>query len=248
MNDRACVSAGFLFLVMLTGQLVYAQEEELPAGVPAVAPPAVPADPPPATTPAADPERDRERGLVLVPCLGMNVPLGTLADGYTQGFHLGALAGWHLASRFSLNGAVALDLMNANSDSSIFNPREYYLDTSLIPLLHFQSGLLFIGPQIGWFVNRRWGSEETGSILISGGCRSCSASSGSRAPTLVNHWGQGLLLGVTAGAFAPMGKLALGLVADAGYRRFITADCEGTACADRLAGVARLNISLAALY
>lgn len=238
MFDRASVSRGLLFLVMLTGPLAYAQaEEELtPAGAPAADPPVAPTDPPPAAAPVAESTRDRERGLVLVPCFGMNVPLGSLADGYTQGFHLGALAGWHLAPRFSLNGGVALDLMNANVDSSIFNPREYYLDASVIPLLHFQSGLLFIGPQIGWFVNRRSPSDQTGLY------------SRPSAPTLVKHWGQGVLLGVTAGAFAPMGKLALGLVAGAGYRRFITADCGGSACADRLAGVARLDISLAAMY
>ena len=252
MLDRACVSAGFWFLVMLTSQLAYAQIEELtPAGVPAASTPMTPADPAPAATPAAESVLDRERGLVLVPCFGMNVPLGKLADGYTQGFHLGALAGWHLAPRFSLNGGLALDLMNANVDSSIFGPHEYTLDASLTPLLHFQSGALFIGPQIGWFVNSRSRSDTGFSNLFSGGQRSPlpgSASSGSPAPTLVKHTGQGLLVGVTAGAFAPVGKLALGLVAGAGYRRFITADCEGSACADRLAGVAHLDISLAALY
>lgn len=232
---RAWVCTGLLFLLILTGQLAYAQAEELPTSEdPATAPP--PTDPPPATAATDEPTRDRERGLVLVPCFGMNVPLGKLADGYAQGFHLGALAGWHLAPRFSLNGGLALDLMNANSDSSIFDPHEYYVDASVIPLLHFQSGLLFIGPQIGWFVNRRSPSDRTDPY------------SRPASPTLVKHWGQGVLLGVTAGAFAPVGRLALGLVAGAGYRRFITADCDGSACTDRLADVARLDISLAAMY
>jgi hypothetical protein len=146
---------------------------------------------------------------------------------------------------------LALDLMNANSDSGIFNPYEFYLDAALTPLAHFHSGAIFIGPQIGWFVNRRSRSSEGRSNLFSGGQRSPlpgDTSSGPSAPTLVKHWGQGILVGVTAGVFAPVGKLALGLVAGGGYRRFITADCEGSACADRLAGVAHLHIAVAAMY
>jgi hypothetical protein len=247
MFGRTCVSAGFLFLMAAICPRAYAQAQGLP---PSVVPAPVPADPPPAAVEI--PARDREHGLVLVPCFGMNVPLGTLTDGYTQGFHLGALAGWHLAPRFSLNGGLALDLMSSTFDSSIFDLHEYYLDASFTPLVHFQSGAMFIGPQIGWFVNSRSRSDGPGgSNLFSGGQRSAlpgAAVPATPPPTVVKHSGHGLLLGVTAGAFAPVGRLALGLVAGGGYRRFISADCEGAACADRLGGVVRLDVSLAALY
>jgi hypothetical protein len=250
MFARTCIGAGLLFLITAICRFAYAQAEELPPSLAPVAPAPAPVDPPPSAA-EAQPTRDREHGLVLVPSLGMNVPVGRLTDGYTQGFHLGALVGWHLNPTFSLNGGLGFDLMNSNWDSSIFDPHEYYFDVSLSPLVHFHSDAIFIGPQIGWFENNRSQSSGQGSNLFSGGQRSAlpGSSSVSPPPTLVKHSGHGVLLGVTLGVFTPVGKRALGLVASGGYRRFITASCAGTACAaDQLGGVAHMDISLAALY
>lgn len=271
---RMCASAGLLFLFTATHPLAYAQAPESPPPSEVSTAPAATPEPPsdgpaaPATIPqgpseeptvpvqAAEPppsvpeppSAPSPEGLVLVPSFGMNVPLGKMSDGYTQGFHLGVLAGWHLSPRFSLNGGLGLDLMNDSSNARIFTPHEYYLDVALTPLAHFQSGAILLGPQVGWFVNSRSRSGLGGSGLFSGGTRSENFSSGPSAPTLVKHDGQGVLLGVTVGAFAPVGKLALGLVAGGGYRRFVSASCEGTACTDRLGGVAHLDVSLAARW
>ncbi len=122
------------------------------------------------------------------------------------------------------------------------------LDAAFSPLVHLQSGAIDIGPQVGWFINSlsRAGAGS-GVSLWSGPSRPRTSSSGPSAPTLVKHTGQGILLGVTAGAFAPVGRWALGLVAGGGYRRFITASREGTACTDRLGGVIHMDLSLAAM-
>jgi hypothetical protein len=162
----------------------------------------------------------------------MNVPMGKLADGYTQGLHFGVLAGWHLTPRVSLNGGLALDLMNDETDSGILQPHEFYVDATLTPLAHFQSGAMFIGPQIGLFANRR---SHTYSFRVSD-------------PVPDSHSGQGIVAGLIAGAFAPVSNLALGLVAGVSYRRFVATDCGGVACSGKLDSVVKLDVSLAALY
>ena len=62
----------------------------MPAPTPPVSRPAAPA--------AVAPERPQghERGLVVIPYLGLNVPVGPGAQRYATGPRLGVLAGWHL--------------------------------------------------------------------------------------------------------------------------------------------------------
>jgi hypothetical protein len=186
--------------------------------------------------------------LVFIPNLGLNLPVGTLDRSYSAGLRVGALVGWHLSPRVSLNGELTLDLMDADRDSSFVAPHEYYLDFALSPLFHFRSGAIVVGPQLGWFVNRRSQGAGTGrEALFTGGSRSGS-SLGPDAPTVAVHTGQGLVLGINAGGFVPMRKVAIGLLADFTFRRFVVAECSGSDCAGDLGNTMVASFALAATH
>jgi hypothetical protein len=253
-----------LLLALAVPRAAHAQAEELPdadaeaAPAPAgpapaeapVPPPAAAAPPaPPAATapaPAAAPTTALpDRRLVFIPALGLNLPVGTLAESYSAGFHAGALAGWRLTRRLSLNGEVALDLMDADHDASILRPHEHYFDVLLSPLVHFRSGDVVVGPKLGWFVNRR--TQYAGTVrecmFLTGTRSGC----GSDAPTVVEHSGQGFLVGANAAGFVPVGGVHVGLWASGTFGRFVTATCSGSACASELGNVVLLSLALAAL-
>lgn len=189
----------------------------------------------------------RDRGPVFLPYLGLNLPVGRLGRSYSAGFRLGALAGWHVAPRVSANGELTLDFMDADTDPTIAQPHEYYLDFAVSPLAHFLSGAIVVGPRLGWFYNRRW--EDAGTArqsLFTTGSRS---GLGADAPTVAIHSGQGLLLGINAGGFVRLGKLAAaGLLASGTFRRFVTAQCRGSACATELGNGAVMSLALAGLW
>jgi len=228
-----------------------AQAEELPAGNAEAEP--VPTSPaPPATTAPAQVANPTvalpARGLLFVPSFGLNLPVGILDESYSAGFHVGALAGWHLTDRLSLNGEIALDLMDADNDGSMLKPREYYLDALFSPLVHLRSGDVVVGPKIGWFINRRTESASSTTsmecLYLTGTRSGCGNQD---APTVVPHSGQGFLVGVNAAGFVPVGKLRLGLWASGTFGRFVTASCGGSSCASELGNVVTLSLALAAL-
>jgi hypothetical protein len=155
-----------------------AQAEELPpaavGNVPApTAPQANPSSMSAPTAPAAVPSPQappspalaRDHGWVLIPYFGLNSPVAAAGRSYSDGFHLGGLAGWSLTPRFSINGEFTLDLMDGTTDSSILKPHEYYLDFVLSPLFHLWSGEIVIGPKLGWFTNSRSFSDSDSAAL-----------------------------------------------------------------------------------
>lgn len=212
----------------------------------------VSAAPGPAAPPAAQPTPPvavgRERGLVFVPYLGMNLPVGSLAEIYSAGFRVGVLAGWHVAPRVSLNGELTLDLMDADTDTSILKPHEYTLDVALSPLFHFRSGEVVVGPTLGWFTNHRSDSEDDRAAYLANIANLENGTGTGSEPIAQPHSGQGFLLGINAGGFVPVGKLAIGLLASGTFRHFVTMSCGARGCGGLPSNATVLSLSLAALF
>ncbi len=161
-------------------------------GYPAQAapPPAYP-PPPPAYQPQPEqpnPVPAYRRGLVFLPYLGINTVVGTGSDAYSTGFHLGGLLGGHIGPSFSLNGEMSIDVMNPNGSGS-----EVLVDFTFSPLFHFGFPYVefVVGPKLGFFA-------DAGSIGDSyyGGT--------------TDFNGFGVAYGFTAGAFFPLGRMAIG--------------------------------------
>ena len=160
---------------------------------------------------------------------------------------MGGLAGWHLTPRFSINGEFTLDFMDGDMDSSMLKPHEHYLDFVLSPLFHFWSHKIVVGPKLGWFTNHRSYSDSDSAAL-----REWWSEHGTRAgyagPILEAHSGQGLLFGINAGGFIPLGRLAIGLLASANFRHFTTVDCGPYGCVGDYGLVTIMSLSVAALF
>jgi hypothetical protein len=211
-----------------------------------------PAAPVPVATPAAPAPApkspEHERGLVLIPYVGLNVPIGDLAQRYGAGPRFGLLAGWHIRPRISLNAEATFDFMDADSDPSFVRPHEYFLDLAVSPLLHLRSGRIVIGPKLGWFVNRRWQSSDAGGgreVLSETGARSTAGYV--YVPNLIAHHAQGFTVGLNLGAFAAVGKVNLGMLATVAVRQMVTTSCDDSACGS-LVDPLMLGLSVAALF
>jgi hypothetical protein len=245
-------TAGLFLFALAVPRGAHAQAEAAPepatdlapAQVPPQSTPPAPALPAPAVPPTAQATSPvgvgRERGPVFVPYLGMNLPVGSLAEIYSAGFRVGALAGWHVTPRVSINGEGTLDLMDADTDASILKPHEYTLDVALSPLVHFRSGEIVVGPKLGWFTNHRSDSEDDQAAFLRRGTGS--------GPIAQPHSGQGFLLGLNAGGFVPVGKLAIGLLASGSFRHFVTTACGVRGCGGLSSNATTLSLSLATLF
>jgi hypothetical protein len=202
------------------------------------APQPSPAAAPNGPTSAAATEETRDT-FVLLPYLGVHIPMGTLGDRYETGLHVGAILGRHLTSKLSVDGEVTLDLMDADSDSSIFKPHEYYLDFALAPLVHLRSGQILLGPKLGWFVNNR--SETTAEAAPNG--------DESRS-SLAGHSGRGFEVGANLAGLTRVGALRAGLLVSGTFRHFVAAECGqgGSAPCSGLGNVVVLSVSVTALF
>ena len=250
-------TTGLFVLVLACSGVAHAQAEELPQATPEKipAPEALQAAPPitaPSVAPPTPPALtsatiERAHRWVLIPYFGFNLPMASATKNYSAGFHLGGLVGWHVTPRFSINGEFTLDLMDAQTDTDILTPLEHYLDFVLSPLLHFRSGKIVIGPKLGWFTNNRSFSDSD-----SAGLRAWEAENGTlegyTGPLPEAHSGQGFVLGLNAGGFAPVGTLQVGLLASASFRHFTTVDCGAYGCSGDYGLLTILSLSLAALF
>jgi hypothetical protein len=160
---------------------------------------------------------------------------------------MGGLAGWHLTPRFSINGELTLDFMDGDMDSSMLKPHEYYLDFVLSPLFHFRSHQIVVGPKLGWFTNHRSYSDSDSAALLEWWSEH-GTRAGYTGPILEAHSGQGLLFGINAGGFIPLGRLAIGLLASANFRHFTTVECGPYGCAGDYGLVMIMSLSVAALF
>ena len=181
-------------------------------------PPAFP--PPPAVEPQPAGPPATRRGLLFMPYLGFNSVLGDASDYYSTGLHLGALLGGHIGPFFSLNGELAIEFMNPNtaglySDAG-YDQTEVFFDLTLSPLFHFGVPYVefVVGPKIGSFA-------FYGSISDPSGYYSSS-----------DYSGYGIVWGITAGAFFPIGRMAIG-----GLLGFTAHTFEGSSsCSDLYSG------------
>jgi hypothetical protein len=212
-------TVGLFGLALLAPRLVQAQAEELPAAaLPADRPgadrmvaepePALPLPPPPAQAKPADRSADsvpesteRPRGLVLMPSLGLTLPVGSTLVHYSAGLRFDLLAGWMLTPTLSLNGEVGLDFMSADTDPHFWSTRENFIEIAVSPLWHARAGQLVVGPKLGWFHNRR------------------------NAPDIT--WqGRGFSFGINAGLFLPVGSVHIGGLLSATVRTSTTFTCQ----------------------
>ena len=212
MPKTTTVTTGLLCLGLLLPRAVHAQAEELPAapaalGTQASAPdvptraPSGPVSPLNTTGPApASATPSHQRGIVFLPYLGFNLPVGASLDHYSVGFRLGALLGCHVTPRLSLNGECSLDFMDADTDSSFWHPHEHAVDVAMSPLVYFRSGQIVVGTKLGWFSNAR------------------------SSPALTWN-GQGIVLGLNAGLFIPVHKVMVGGLLSAALREFASFSC-----------------------
>jgi hypothetical protein len=184
--------------------------------VPVVAPaPAVPVDPARAPLPAPTEIRPQSQaetkptsrpafeaggltqGLLFLPYWGINSALD--AAEYSVGQRLGLFVGWNVTGNFALNAELALDVLDANSFSVTSKPSDKLVAIAASPLgrAYFGRSMWVFGPSLGYFSRDRWTywSDKTYSEVSQVSSR-------------------GLTVGLTLGAFVPVGRVALGGLAN----------------------------------
>ena len=157
---------------------------------PVYAPPAAYAPPP--TEPAY------RRGFLWMPYLGLNVPAGDASDSFSAGFRLGGIFGVNMNRMFSLNGELIIDVLNPNG---LGDATYAQVALTFSPLFHLNiPALEFVfGPQVGYF-----GESAT----VAGSSYD------------YNYHGDGIVLGVNAGVFVPLGRIAIGGLINVSTRSF----------------------------
>jgi len=148
--------------------------------------------------------------------------VGQYSDGYSTGLRMGALLGVHIGPFLSLNGELGVDVMNPNAGDTYTGTAdrtEASFDLTLSPLFHFgvPDVEFAVGPKIGWFT-------------FAGSSR---LSDGDRGPSYtLDYGGHGIVYGFTAGAFVPIGRMALG-----GILSFTGHDFSGFHCSNSVGWV-----------
>ncbi|MGD0837127.1 MAG: hypothetical protein ABSB49_10850 [Polyangia bacterium] len=199
-------------LLLLHPARVLAQAEELPPELGGERPaPALPAPPPshqptPGALPesAAPPSFSLHNSLLLLPYLGLSLPVGDASFNVSPRF--GALLGWRASDRLSLNVECDVDYgrletgaggQSAGADfwHGFWDPPRHYIDLTASPLLALRAGQIRLGPKLGWFTGRA--TDESAPISSAG-----------------------LVLGFNAGLFAPYHGVTIGGMLTGSFRIF----------------------------
>jgi hypothetical protein len=211
------VLAGLVCLALVRPRLARAQAEELPAEpgtehdvvTPTPRPPSQAPDAAP-TPPQVLPAPSERPTILLLPYLGFTLPVGEGWAGYGVSMRFGALLGWHVTDRLSLNGECDVEHVRpdlgagvggggqaSGSDfwSGFWNPPRRYIDVTASPLVSFRAGQIRLGPKLGWFTSK--GADEGESA-----------------------GGSGLLLGFNLGLFLPRRTVTLGGLFTGSFRAF----------------------------
>jgi hypothetical protein len=127
-----------------------------------------------------------------MPYLGLNVPVGSGSSQYSTGLRLGGLFGFNLGPSLSLNGEMTIDIMNPDWGGSSGDVTEAYVDFAFSPLFHFGTPQLefVVGPKLGFF-------GEAANVSYASGPDD-------------KYSGSGLVYGLNAGVFVPVGNMAIG--------------------------------------
>jgi hypothetical protein len=125
-----------------------------------------------------------------MPYIGVNIPTGAGSEYYSAGLRLGALFGVNLPPFLSLNGELTFDLLNPDYGSGDYTEMEY--DITFSPLFHFRIPQLefVVGPKFGYF--GRYVSYDN------------------YYATSADFSQEGYAYGINAGAFFPLGRIAIG--------------------------------------
>ena len=142
----------------------------------------------PGYPPPTPPPPPRHRGFLLLPYLGVNIPVGDAAEGTSAGFRLGGLLGFYVAPILSLNGELNIDVINVDTDADVTTA---ILDWCFSPLFHFgpPRAEFVVGPKLGFFT-------EASSYSYGGQDYSSSA--------------YGTAYGFNAGLFFALGRISIG--------------------------------------
>lgn len=205
--------AGLSCFVLVLPRLARAQAEELPPELAAEQNMSSPTRPAQASSQAMDapqavPTPIHRPTVLVVPYLGLTLPVGDGWAGFNAGPRFGALLGWHATDRLSLNGECDLDYARPdprpwfNLDGprpsfwdGFWNPPVRYIDLTFSPLVSLRAGQVRLGPKIGWFTSK----ESVGAV-----------------PTT----GSGLLVGFNAGLFLPYRSVSVGGMLTGSFRVF----------------------------
>jgi hypothetical protein len=146
--------------------------------------------PPPAYAPPPT-EPPYRRGFLMMPYLGLNVPVGSTSDVISTGLRLGGIFGGHVGRFLSLNGEMTIDILNYDTGSGV-SATAASVDLAFSPFFHFGTPQLefVVGPKLGFFATTVTFSE-----------------SGYQDST---YSGSGLAYGFNAGVFIPLGRIAIG--------------------------------------
>ena len=122
-----------------------------PAGYAAPAPAAPPVYQPMYAPPPAPAHTDLRYGGLAMLTLGVNSVVGSDSDYFSSGFSMGGIFGGHLSRDLSLNGEIAINILNpdtASSDSTFV-----LVDFAFSPFYHFGQGNMefMLGPKIGGY-------------------------------------------------------------------------------------------------
>jgi hypothetical protein len=211
--------AGLVCFGLAQPRLARAQAEELPAEAavqPGPATPTRPAQPssqaktaPQPSSPAAPtPKRPT---ILFMPYFGFSRPVGDRWAGFNSSPRLGAVLGWHVTERLSLNGECDIDYVRPDYTrittdpprpedrpsfwGGFWHPPRHYIDLTFSPLVSLRDGQIRLGPKVGWSTSR--GSFE-----------------GTPAT------GTGLLFGFNAGLFLPYHGVSVGGLLTGSFRVF----------------------------
>lgn len=271
LNRTIALSLGFLLASDLASSLAQAQAPRDPPTQPGYQPapaqqgnpreaalqprcyPPAPVCPPsPAAGPRHEPSAGQatRRGLLFLPYVGFGwtvdqspgdiLGVNYLDQGYSAGLRAGALLGVHIGPFLSLNGEFGVDIMNPDAGETYngtADRSEASFDFTLSPLFHFgvPNLELAVGPKIGWFT-------------FGGSSRE---SDGGRGPSYeLEYHGHGIGYGATAGAFVPVGRVALGGVlgfTGHSFSRFDCSNSDGLACTPRPIATKLISFSVAML-
>jgi hypothetical protein len=96
----------------------------------------------------------------------MHVPVGDSGDGLDPGFRIGAILGGRVLPELSLNGEIAIDVMNPSHVQSGVDVSIVMVDFVFSPLFHFGNDHVegFVGPRIGGFLMEGSSSYQSRSM------------------------------------------------------------------------------------
>jgi hypothetical protein len=134
-------------------------------------------------------------GLLVLPYVGINLPVGKGSDNHSIGRRLGLLLGWNANPKVSLNAELSLDVLDGNGYTLTTKPDEKYLGVAASPLFRIDRRrvVAVFGPTVGYFQYTLWLHESYAGN-----------------PSSSKQTARGVSVGLNVGVFVPLGPVAVG--------------------------------------